>query len=366
MAVKNIDVDTLRSWLSSQKAIMVLDVRPAAQRAEWFIPGSIHVDAYDRLKAGDPGALAGVELDRHQPVVAVCAAGKTSQMAAALLNQEGFEAYSLEGGMKSWSLAWNQAMITFENFQVIQLRRTGKGCLSYIVASDGKALVIDASLPIDVYQGSLAENGWQLQAVIDTHLHADHLSRSRELAASGGATLYLPADSPVQFPFEPVSEGNTIQLGSVVFRVISTPGHTLENVAFLLEDKVLFSGDTLFTHSIGRPDLKADEQQTRRKTGWLYDSLQKLLQLDDAILVLPGHTSTPINFDNEVIGARLGDIKQQLSLVHLPKEAFVETVTAKTPPTPPNYLTIVERNRTGTVNEGEAIELEAGANRCAI
>jgi glyoxylase-like metal-dependent hydrolase (beta-lactamase superfamily II) len=298
--------------------------------------------------------------------VTVCAAGKISQIAAEQLRKAGFEAYSLENGMKGWSLAWNRATVTFDNFQIIQLRRTGKGCLSYIVVSDGKALVIDASLPIQVYQDIMAENEWQLEVVIDTHIHADHLSRSRDLANGSGATLYLPAHSTVQFPFEPVEDGNVIQLGSVTLRVIGTPGHTLENAAFLLDNKVLFSGDTLFTNSIGRPDLKADEAQTKHKTELLYDSLQKLLQLDDAILVLPGHTSSPVNFNNIVVGAKLGSIKKQLSLLQLPKDAFVNIVTAKTPPTPLNYLAIVEHNKTGSINEAQAIELEAGANRCAI
>jgi hypothetical protein len=112
--------------------------------------------------------------------------------------------------------------------------------------------------------------------------------------------------------------------------------------------------------------LKADEAQTKHKTELLYDSLQKLLQLDDAILVLPGHTSSPVNFNNIVVGAKLGSIKKQLSLLQLPKDAFVNIVTAKTSPTPLNYLAIVEHNKTGSINEAQAIELEAGANRCAI
>jgi len=366
MAVNNLDVNTLRTWLTNNKALTVLDVRPSSQRIEWYIPGSIHVDIYDRLRAGDPDALAGVELDRSIPVVVVCAAGKTSQVAADLLNISGLEAYSLEGGMKSWSMAWNSVRVTFENFEVIQIRRTGKGCLSYIVVSGGKAIVIDASLPTEVYQHILIENGWQLQAVIDTHVHADHLSRARTLVTSSFATLFLPENSNVQFPFEPLTHDRAIELGTVKLQAIATPGHTLENIALLLDNKVLFSGDTLFTNSIGRPDLKADETETRFKTGLLFDSLKKLLQLDAGILVLPGHTNTPVNFDHQVIGEKLGIIDKQLALVHLPKEKFIETVVAKTPLTPPNYMAIVERNLTGIINETEAVELEAGANRCAI
>jgi glyoxylase-like metal-dependent hydrolase (beta-lactamase superfamily II) len=268
--------------------------------------------------------------------------------------------------MKGWSLAWNRASVTFDNFQVIQLRRTGKGCLSYIIESDGTAVVIDASLPIAAYQDLINENGWKLEAVIDTHIHADHLSRSRQLASESGVTLYLPEHSKVKFDFTPVAADAVIHLGAVKLQAISTPGHTTESLVFLLDGKVLFTGDTLFTTSIGRPDLKADDAQTRHKASLLFDSLHKLLRLDDAILVLPGHTSFPVPFDGSVVGATLGAIKEQVPLVRLSKSDLIDTIMAKTPPTPPNYMAIVERNITGNVDEGEALELEAGANRCAI
>ena len=96
-------------------------------------------------------------LTKSVPVVAICAGGKTSMIAAGLLQEQGFEAYSLLGGMKGWSLAWNTAKISFPEFEVIQFRRTGKGCLSYIIASNKEAIVVDASLPIEAYLNDIAE-----------------------------------------------------------------------------------------------------------------------------------------------------------------------------------------------------------------
>jgi len=186
---KEINTDTLRNWLEAKKEVSVLDIRPIQERTEWYIPGSVYFNAYDKLKAGSPDALQGLYLDKRIPVVAICAGGKTSKIAADLLHQQGFDAYSLEGGMKGWSLSWNTAKLLFPAFEIIQLRRTGKGCLSYIIASGKEAIVVDASLPVEVYQDVLIKEGLELKYVIETHIHADHLSRSKQLAESYNAEL---------------------------------------------------------------------------------------------------------------------------------------------------------------------------------
>ena len=109
--MKMLAVETLRAWLEEKRPVTLLDIRPTQEYAEWFIPGSLHVDAYEALKAHDPAALAGVELPTDQPVVTICAAGKTSQIAAEQLSARGLAAFSLEGGMRAWSLAWNTAEV---------------------------------------------------------------------------------------------------------------------------------------------------------------------------------------------------------------------------------------------------------------
>ena len=129
MTQATISVEALREMLDRGEPVTVLDIRSVAERAEWAIPGSIHFDAYDALKAQDPYALQGIDLPGGQPVVTVCGAGKTSTIAAEQLRTKGFEAASLEGGMKAWSLAWNDAEVPVERSQarVFQVRRTGKG-----------------------------------------------------------------------------------------------------------------------------------------------------------------------------------------------------------------------------------------------
>ena len=101
---ESIDVNTLREWLDAKRPVTVVDVRAAADRAQWSIPGSIHVDVYSALHAGGAGVLDTLEIQRDRPVVTVCNAGRASQVAADVLSARGFDARSLNGGMKAWSL----------------------------------------------------------------------------------------------------------------------------------------------------------------------------------------------------------------------------------------------------------------------
>jgi rhodanese-related sulfurtransferase len=180
-AKKNIDSNTLREWLDDKENVIVVDVRPQEQREEWHIPGSIYIDAYKRLNNGDASVLDELDIPENAKVVTVCAAGRTSQIASDELRKRGADSYSLEGGMKGWSLAWNTAELSLGGLTIVQVRRTGKGCLSYIIASMGEAIVIDASLDVEVYLRISKERGWKIKYVLDTHIHADHLSRTPEL-----------------------------------------------------------------------------------------------------------------------------------------------------------------------------------------
>jgi glyoxylase-like metal-dependent hydrolase (beta-lactamase superfamily II) len=364
--MESIDVDTLQEWLTGGRPVTVLDIRTPEDRAQWSIPGSLHVNAYDALKAGNPEALKGVELPVNRPVVTICNAGKISQVAAEQLNEHGIEAYPLAGGMKSWSLAWNTAEMELQNATVLQVRRTGKGCLSYIVGSATEAVVIDASVDPAVYARLAAERGWTIRYVLDTHVHADHLSRSRALAEASGAKLLHPAQNRVAFAFTPVTGGETITFGRSQITAMSSPGHTMESACYYLDAQALFTGDTLFVSGVGRPDLKASPEETRERARILYGSLQHLLELPADTAVFPGHASEPPAFDRKPIAERLGTISNRIGGWLRSEEDFLAGVLDRIPPTPPNYIRIVELNEAGTIPEGEATELEAGANRCAV
>lgn len=366
--MNTISVETLRTWLEEGRPVTILDVRPTDQRAEWVIPGSLHIDAYRALNDHDPHALATVDVPDEQPVVTVCAAGRTSQLAAEQLAARGVQALSLEGGMRAWSLAWNTAEVSVpeSSVHVIQVRRTGKGCLSYLIGTGEEAIVIDASLDPQVYLDLATRYGWQITSVFDTHIHADHLSRSRRLAERSGAMLFLPDQQRVSFPFTAIRDGNTLVTSSLVLTAFHTPGHTAESTCYLLGNRVLFTGDTLFPTGVGRPDLEADADEARGRASALYHSLHKLLTLSLDTLVLPGHTSTPVAFDGVPLTATLAEIVRRVGIIHATHDLFVQMILRRIPLTPPNYQRIVRLNETGMVPESDVTELEAGANRCAI
>jgi glyoxylase-like metal-dependent hydrolase (beta-lactamase superfamily II) len=326
------------------------------------------VDAYEALKAHNPEPLSSVTLPKDRPVVTVCGAGKTSQIATEQLTVRGLHVYSLEGGMTAWSLAWNRAEMALpaSSVRVIQLRRTGKGCLSYVIGDGEKAIIIDASLDPQVYLDVVAQQGWQVTHVLDTHIHADHLSRSRQLAGQTGASLLLPDQQRVSFPFTPFHDGMTLSTGTMHLTAIHTPGHTGESTCYLLGNQVLFTGDTLFPTGVGRPDLDTSGEEAVARTEALYHSLQKLLKHSGSTLVLAGHTNTPVPFDGVSVMTTLARVEEQVGLLHANRFDFVQRLLGRLPPTPSNYLQIVRLNEQGRFPDVPVTELEAGGNRCAI
>jgi glyoxylase-like metal-dependent hydrolase (beta-lactamase superfamily II)/rhodanese-related sulfurtransferase len=363
--------EQLRHALDARQPLTVLDVRPADERVEWSIPGSLHVDAYTSLRAGDRSVLgafaAGLPADRA--IVTVCAKGRTSVLAAEALQAMGFAVSSLAGGMAGWTGAWNTADVPLRgDARVLQVRRVGKGCISYLIASDGAAAVIDPAVDPAVFIGLAQERGCRITAVLDTHVHADHVSRAHDLAERCGAPLYLPLQQRVRRPHHALDDGDTVRVGRTTIRALRTPGHTHESTCYLVDDAAVCSGDTLFLNTVGRPDLAAAEAaEPGQRAGALYHSLhERLLRLPDHVMVLPGHSSQALPFDGVPYAAPMSEVRAAVKLAALSETDFVSTVLARIPATPPNHLQIVRINEGKEELPADLITLEAGANRCAI
>ncbi|HLW49009.1 MAG TPA: MBL fold metallo-hydrolase [bacterium] len=363
------DVQALREQLEQHRPITVLDIRVAESRAEWAIPGSLWVDAYHAVKQGDYRSFAALDLPVGAPVVVVCEMGSTSQLAATYLRSQGVAAESLDGGMRAWSLAWNLAELRLAGgVTAIQVRRTGKGCLSYLVSAYGEALIIDPAVGTDVYREIAAARGLNILGVADTHVHADHLSRSRLLAQDLGIPHYLPAQAAgrVHFPFQALVDGDRIPIGETVLTVMHTPGHTWESCTYHSPAGGVFTGDTLFLDGVGRPDLEARAGEADERARALYRSLQRIVSLPEGTQVLPGHAGGSLAFDGIPWAAPLGTVRARVPLLQLSEAAFAQTLLARIPPTPPNHSRIVAWNETGRWPEDDPTVLEAGANRCAV
>ena len=207
--------------------------------------------------------------------------------------------------------------------------------------------------------------GWRIARVLDTHVHADHLSRSRRLADLTGATLHMPVGAPVSYPFSAFGDGDALAIGSSRLEAVRTPGHTPESTSYLLDGQALFTGDTLFLSAVGRPDLDATPEGSRDRARELYRSLRRLLALEPETLVLPGHTGEPVAFDGEPVAAPLFEVREVIPVLSETEDAFVEKISGRVSPPPSNFERIAELNRAGEVPEGDPTDLEAGANRCA-
>jgi len=173
------------------------------------------------------------------------------------------------------------------------------GCAAYVFGCGtmGKCAVVDPQeRDIDAYISFADAKGMRITHVIDTHIHADHRSGGRALTARTGADYCLHRSAEVTFPFTPLDDSQTIELGNTIVRVLHTPGHTPESVSLLVSDLrrgpepwFLLTGDTLFVGAVGRPDLPG---HMRENAAQLYASLkEKLLPLPDTLEVYPAHFS---------------------------------------------------------------------------
>lgn len=171
------------------------------------------------------------------------------------------------------------------------------GCAAYLFGcgSLGKCAVVDAHVEdVDEYARFAEAKGMRITQVIDTHVHADHLSGGPALAARVGAPYGLHVSADVAMPFTPLRDGQDIELGNTRVKVLHTPGHTPESICLVVADHrrgpdpwFVLTGDTLFVGAVGRPDLPG---HARENAGQLYDHIHsKLLTLPDDVEIYPGH-----------------------------------------------------------------------------
>jgi glyoxylase-like metal-dependent hydrolase (beta-lactamase superfamily II)/rhodanese-related sulfurtransferase len=318
------------------------------------------------------------QLPADLPVLAVCAKGETAKLVAQGLRQAGYAGTTLQGGMKAWGEHYaTRAVVEGDDPAIYQVSRPARGCLSYLVASDAKAIVIDPVRHLHPYLDLARRLGLTIETVIDTHGHADHISGGVALAARTGASYYLhPYDAvhpldmrPATIPYQFIRDSQVFPVGRHELKALHVPGHTLGMVALRLDDKYLFTGDSIFIRSIARPDLGGKAE------AWAplhAQSLRRLLDLPGEITVLPGHFSGLDEADEAGrFAAPLDELKKRNDgLVVLQRESdegFVRYLLESLPKFMPEYVDI-KRVNAGllTPAEQDAATLELGKNVCAL
>ena len=248
------------------------------------------------------------------------------------------------------------------------------GCLahaSYLIGSNGEAVVVDPQRDVDEYMAEAVTQGLKIKYIIETHLHADFVSGHGELATRTGAEIVFGKQAGVSFPHLSVADGDELQIGSVVLRFIETPGHTPEGICVLVRDtealdspQKLLTGDTLFIGDVGRPDLAGGKGYTpQMMAAMMYDSLhERILSLPDETEVYPAHGAGSMcgkNMSKETSSTIGEQRKFNYALKPMTREQFVEMMTADLPEAPAYFPKDAEINRAGARGLSELIEPKA-------
>ncbi|PYP09633.1 MAG: hypothetical protein DMD59_08170, partial [Gemmatimonadetes bacterium] len=369
----------LAERLDRGEALQILDVRAPDKVARGHIVLGSELDfhAHPNSKLFALPDLGTLHLDTTRPVAVVCGHGNSSKQATAFLRERGYEAYSVIGGMAAWETVYVARRLspTPSLSHVVQLDRVGKGALSYVLVSDGDAVVVDPGRHLERYDALLAELGATPAAVVDTHIHADYVSGARAAAARWQVPYFLhPEDAvspydqtPGKLTYQALSDGDTIAFGRATLRAAHVPGHTLGSVALLADEGLVLTGDFLFVKSVGRPDLAG---QTESWTKLLWHSLEHARQSWPGDLqVLPAHYgSESERRADRAIAARFDVISATNGAAAIQDERqFLQWVKDHVTTFPDAYRTIKEANL-GLVRltEPDIDILESGPNQCAV
>jgi len=374
MKINTITVKEVTKKVFNKEELFILDVRNVNDFADWKIEG----ENFDYLNVPYRELIDGLEgiLDRipsDKDVVVACAKGRSSFMVAEMLTEAGLSVYSLEGGMQAWSEHLEHVKVgdLKDGGAIYQFVRIGKGCLSYMIVSNGEAAIIDSARTTDIYLEFANRIGAKITHVFDTHLHADHISGGRKLAEKTNATYWLPPKDAVDvtFDYEPLEDGNEVLIGdtAINIRALYSPGHTIGSTSFVVDERFLLSGDILFIDSIGRPDLAGLAED------WVGDLRESLYaryrELSGELIVLPAHFMiiAELNADGSV-SEKLSTLYETNHGLNIEDEnEFRKLVTENLPPQPHAYQEIRQINM-GKVNLDveKQREMEVGPNNCAV
>ncbi|SFC69620.1 Glyoxylase, beta-lactamase superfamily II [Halobiforma haloterrestris] len=379
--VDQISSERLAELIDSDESFTLIDTRPEDSYEGWRIHGAKNVP-FDPREEFTDDHLEPVEESKNGDTVVICGKGLTSTPFGFRLEQHGVEDVSVvKGGMEDWSEVYEVVPLETENDDLValQLQRRAKGCLGYLVGSKraGSAVVVDPTRQTDQFKVVAEEAGLTIERVLDTHVHADHVSGGPKLANELDVPYHLgdrASERGVDYDYEPLADGRTLELGEIEIETLHTPGHTTEMVNYLVEGEMLLTGDTLFVESVGRTELQFGDEDAAHGAELLYESIHEtILELPDETRILPGHVSVTkdnryeVGSPGELIGARLGELHADLDLLGLDEDEFVDRLVDDAPDKPPNYERVIEIN-TGTEppeDGSEVTELELGPNNCA-
>src|SRR3954453_4748881 len=220
------------------------------------------------------------------------------------------------------------------------------GCASYLIGdpSEGQAFLVDPAYAIEHYLEVAKAESVEIVRVLETHTHADHVSGHGRFGLEHGVPVSVHPLAAPQFPFDPLEDGQKLRVGAVTLRVVHTPGHRPEHCAFVVDEQLVLTGDSLFVGDAARPDLAIE---AREGAEGVFHSLQRLTELPDGYEVYPGHVSgslcgTKMSDDHS---SSIGREKQTNHALHTKLADFVEESASMKTPKPPTTERVVALNR---------------------
>jgi glyoxylase-like metal-dependent hydrolase (beta-lactamase superfamily II) len=239
------------------------------------------------------------------------------------------------------------------------------GCASYLVgdAQSGVAVVVDPPFAIEEMLAVAGEAGVRIERVLETHTHADHVSGHGRCALELGLPVAIHPLAAPEYPFEPLEDGQVVEVGSVSIRVVHTPGHRPEHCSFVVDGELALTGDSMFVGAAARPDLAVAAREGAED---LFHSLGRLVDLGDAVRIYPGHVAGSLcggNMSSETSSTIATERATNEALQFRDVQEFVLVSASVSTPRPPTTERVVALNRGPWLAWPDALQelQEAGA-----
>lgn len=364
----------LYTWLTTKKEIVILDVRNKVDFGRFQVESPyqfamLNVSYFDFMEIEDE-CVAKVPKDK--PIRIVCAKEGSAKFVAEILEKHGFgDVGYLAGGIKLWGNLLVPVLVNpGEDYQFYQFIRPGKASCSYGLINGDELMLFDPSRNTDFYLDFAKSKNCKLVKTFETHLQADYIAGSRILSEKTGAEFLANendfAGAKIDYTrLEDGAEYGFSRPGATV-RCVFTPGHTPGSTSYIIDDRFMIAGDTIFIQSIGRPDLGGQVDAWSDK---LFDTLQKVKLYKDEMMVLPGHYMNWEEATEDLtFAATLLETKAYNKDIYAidNKENFLKFIKGNMREQPAEYATIRLINANlEQVDDDKAEELDLGKNECA-
>jgi glyoxylase-like metal-dependent hydrolase (beta-lactamase superfamily II) len=376
MEPKKYKAEDLFEWVTREdEEFLLLDVRVTEEFDRFKVEGPFLSDMvnvpYVEFVEHEEESVA--KVPGAEKIRIVCAKEGSAKYVGEILLNHGFKDVGyLEGGIKSWGNMLAPKLVAAEDsYRLFQFIRPGKASCSYGLISGDEMVLFDPTRNIDFYKEFADKHGVKISKTFETHLQADYISGSKQIASESGAVILGHENDfkGAAFAYEKIADDAVYPFskGGPEIRALHMPGHTPGSTSYLIDNTYLVSGDTVFILSIGRPDLGGKAEEWSKL---LYNSLQsKIANLDDDIVILPGHymdwgEANP----SKIFSDTLGSIKARNADIYgiASEDAFIKFIEDNMRTQPEVYADIRKVNAGLLEVDAEQQEImDLGKNECA-